>query len=199
MVSALRVRRNSSTAILLPSISSVNFLCRLSPSAEPQMRQPAPDGVTSLYVLRPASRKLCAHTSIEQVSMSRQSSRSIARVAAQGSDCIEQLHPVPECCDVKLFQVLFRQARRWHSSALFDTERLRCVAEWHRLAQLTVMQARATYAVASSNNHRPRSKPSIRSMPAITARNHFKDQATNAHATFLSGHVARLSANARNL
>src|SRR5262249_60294689 len=35
-----------------------------------------------------------------------------ARVATQSSDCIEQLHPVPECCDAKLLQVLFRQTRK---------------------------------------------------------------------------------------
>ena len=40
MVSALLVRRNSSAAIGLPSISSVNFRLSGSPSARPQMRQP---------------------------------------------------------------------------------------------------------------------------------------------------------------
>ena len=48
MVSALLVRRNSSAAIGLPSISSVNFRFSGSPSARPQMRQPVPLGVTSL-------------------------------------------------------------------------------------------------------------------------------------------------------
>ena len=32
------------------------------------------------------------------------------RATAQSSDSIEQLHPVAECCDAKLLQVLFRQA-----------------------------------------------------------------------------------------
>jgi len=30
----------------------------------------------------------------------------------QSGNCVEQLHPVPECCDAKLLQVLFRQARK---------------------------------------------------------------------------------------
>ena len=47
MVSALFVRRNSSAAIGLPSISNVNLRLRGSPSAKPQMRQPVPDGVIS--------------------------------------------------------------------------------------------------------------------------------------------------------
>src|SRR6516162_1213495 len=34
------------------------------------------------------------------------------RIGAQGSDCMEQLHPMPECRDAKLLQVLFRQARK---------------------------------------------------------------------------------------
>ena len=40
IVSALLVRRNSSAAIVLPSISSVNFRLSGSPSAKPQIRQP---------------------------------------------------------------------------------------------------------------------------------------------------------------
>ena len=38
--------------------------------------------------------------------------RLAARVAAQSSDGIEQLHAVPECRDAKLLQVLVRQARK---------------------------------------------------------------------------------------
>ena len=34
-----------------------------------------------------------------------------ARVVTQSSDSIEQLQPVPDCCDAKLLQVLVRQAR----------------------------------------------------------------------------------------
>jgi hypothetical protein len=34
------------------------------------------------------------------------------RVVTQSSDCIEQLYPMPKCCDAKLLQVLFRQARK---------------------------------------------------------------------------------------
>jgi hypothetical protein len=37
---------------------------------------------------------------------------SHVRVTAQRSDGIEQLQPVPECCDAKLLQVLVRQARK---------------------------------------------------------------------------------------
>ena len=38
--------------------------------------------------------------------------RLAARVITQSGDGVEQLHPVPECCDAKLLQVLFRQARK---------------------------------------------------------------------------------------
>ena len=48
MVSALLVRRNSSAATFLPSISSVNFRFSVAPLANPQMRQPLPLGVISL-------------------------------------------------------------------------------------------------------------------------------------------------------
>src|ERR1700758_4812136 len=35
-----------------------------------------------------------------------------ARVAAQSSDCIQQLQPMPDCRDAKLLQGLVRQARK---------------------------------------------------------------------------------------
>ena len=38
--------------------------------------------------------------------------RPTARVIAQNGNGVEQLHPVPKCCDAKLLQVLFRQARK---------------------------------------------------------------------------------------
>ena len=38
--------------------------------------------------------------------------RPTARVVTQSGNGVEQLHPVPECCDAKLLQVLFRQARK---------------------------------------------------------------------------------------
>src|SRR6476660_4856831 len=38
--------------------------------------------------------------------------RLTARVVTQSGNGVEQLHPVPECCDAKLLQVLFRQARK---------------------------------------------------------------------------------------
>ena len=37
--------------------------------------------------------------------------RLAARVVTQSSDGLQQLHAVPECCDAKLLEVLFRQAR----------------------------------------------------------------------------------------
>src|SRR5262245_31168804 len=37
--------------------------------------------------------------------------RPTARVIRQSGNGVEQLHPVPECCDAKLLQVLVRQAR----------------------------------------------------------------------------------------
>ena len=38
--------------------------------------------------------------------------RLAARVGAQSSDSIEQLQPMPNCCDAKLLQRLVRQARK---------------------------------------------------------------------------------------
>ena len=38
--------------------------------------------------------------------------RPTARVITQSGNGVEQLHPVPECRDAKLLQVLFRQARK---------------------------------------------------------------------------------------
>src|ERR1700722_7475597 len=38
--------------------------------------------------------------------------RLAARVVTESSDCIEQLHPMPECRDAKLLQVLLRKARK---------------------------------------------------------------------------------------
>src|SRR6516165_12704031 len=47
IVSALLVRRNSSAAIYLQSISNVNLRLNGSPSTKPQIRTPSPEGVTS--------------------------------------------------------------------------------------------------------------------------------------------------------
>ena len=67
IVSALFVCRNSSSATSLPSISRRKFPVQVASVASPQMRMPAPDGVTSC-TCDGHCRKFCAHTSILWVS-----------------------------------------------------------------------------------------------------------------------------------